>query len=373
MKRWTSAAVCLLLFDFGSCAPASADTFPRAPASDPPAGLSATGSADALSPTAQPVTPLEREWKAVEDARGGAASAQALRGWLQRPMGMPLAARALMEQASMRDDLAGSAMDFARAAGEGQGTAAGADASLELARLEYARGRPAEALAALDRADAWPREDALQAEWLYWRGQSRLALKRWDRADQDFRQLAALWPQSTRVDAAVLGAADCEMALGDFVRAQASYGDLTQAAGTFAAQGLWGLGTLFQKQGALDEADQAFSSLLKRYPASFEAQAVPGKLAETAASGRPLGARGFARRQGRWNLQVGAFSKRRWAESLAAHLRRRHFKVKIQRSTLDGRILYLVKVGPYLSRPAAEAAAQFLQSREKLPLNLVEE
>jgi tetratricopeptide (TPR) repeat protein len=257
----------------------------------------------------------------------------------------------------------------------GAGNESGTAATLELARLEYADGRAAEALADLEAADAWPREGVQQPEWLYWRGQSRLALKQWTPAEHDLGQLAALWPNDPHAGAARLGAADCEAALGEDASAAVSYNSLAVDGGPFAAQALYGLGTLYQGQGRLAEARQAYQRLRTGYPASFEAQAVPARLAEIEVLA-PLQARSQARaggRRGRWSVQVGAYSKLRWAEALARPLRRHHFRVKVLKKNVDGRLLYLVQVGPYGSRPAAAAAAQILQSREKLPFNLVEE
>jgi tetratricopeptide (TPR) repeat protein len=257
----------------------------------------------------------------------------------------------------------------------GSGGEAGSAACLELARLEYADGRPDAALADLEAADAWPRAAALQPEWLYWRGQSRLALKLWAPAEHDLRQLAAFWPNDAHAGAARLGAADCEAALGDDQSAAVAYDSLAVDGGPFVAQALYGLGTLYQGQGRLAEARQAYQRLRTDYPSSFEAQAVPARLAEIAALARiQAGAQAHVGvRRGRWSVQVGAYSRRRWAEDLARPLRRHRFRVKVLPKDVDGRVLYLVQVGPYASRPKAAAAAEVLHSREKLPFNLVEE
>lgn len=257
----------------------------------------------------------------------------------------------------------------------GAGDESGTAASLDLARLEYADGRPAAALADLEAAEAWPRAGDQQPEWLFWRGQCRLALKQWTPAEHDLRQLAALWPLDPRAGAARLGAADCEAALGEDESAAVSYDGLAVDGGPFAAQALYGLGALYQREGRLAEAAQAYQRLKTGYPASFEAQAVGARLSEIEALA-PLQAGSQARAnggRGRWSVQVGAYSKLRWAEALARPLRRHRFRVKVLKKNVDGRLLYLVQVGPYFSRPSAAAAAEVLQSREKLPFNLVEE
>jgi hypothetical protein len=315
-------------------------------------------------------------WSAVADARGSTGFARDLDAWLALHPHGPLAARALVEKAALHDHLAEADGLLRRAIKEGRGGEDGAAAALELARLEYAQGWPAAALATLDAADAWPRAEECQAQWLYWRGQSRLALKLWRPAEEDFRQLEALWPHDSNAEAARLGGADCEAGLGEDEAAAGAYDSLAADGGPFAAQALWGLGTLRLSEGRLEEARGAYLRLRSSYPASFEAQAVPTELKSIAALARspvPASTPAVGARRGRWSVQVGAYSKPRWADALARQLRRHRFRVKVQRKNFDGRVLYLVQVGPYTSRNRAAAAALVLQSREKLPFNLVAE
>jgi hypothetical protein len=292
-------------------------------------------------------------------------------------LGAPLQAGPVVTPPPQDSPVAASSVSASAAPLSESGAAGGVSGSakaLSQARLDYAQGRPDAALAELEGADALPRDASIQPEWLYWRGQSRLALKLWGPAEEDLRQLRALWPGDPYAEAAELGVADCEAALREDDAAGESYSAVAQGKGAFVAQALWGLGILRLRQGRLDEARGALVALRTDYPESFEAQSVGGQLDKIAALRRrqppaPLA----ARLRGRWSVQVGAYSRLRWASDLARQLRRHHFRVKVHRKNLDGRVLYLVQVGPYGARSSAAAAAEILQSREKLPYNLVAE
>lgn len=318
--------------------------------------------------------PDDPAWTAVEDARSSTGFAQALDAFLLAHPHGPSAARALREQAGGLDDLGAAEALLHRATREGAGSAPGSAAALDLARLKYAEDRPEAALSALEAADAWPRPEALQPEWLYWRGQCRLALKGWQRAADDFRQLAAAWPRHARAEAALLGEADCEGSLGHDDTAAAVYGRVVAGNGSFTAQALWGLGTVRLRQLRIAEARDCFRRLQAGWPSSFEGHAAADKLAQIAAL--PKSAAQPApkpRLRGLWDIQVAAYSRLDSAKKRADLLHSHGFKVRVRLRRLDGRPLYLVKVGPYASRAKAEAAAAVLQGRENLPCYIVEE
>lgn len=312
-------------------------------------------------------------WAPVEDARGSTRFAGALTTYLAAyPHGAP-AARALLEQAAREDDLVKAGSLLRRARSEGAGTEIGSQAALDLARLEYAQDHAEAALLILDDADAWPRPDAQQPEWLYWRAQCRLVLKGYQRARDDFRHVAAAWPGHARAEACLLGEADCDAALKDDDRAVEIYQKLAKGQGPFAAQALWGLAALRQRQGSVDEARRLFAQVQARFPASFESHAAGKRLDELAKAPAPTPTPLARPRLGRFYVQVGAFSRRASAAKLAARLKSHRFLVKVQPRKLDGRPLYLVKAGPYASRAKAETEAHKLETREKLPQRIVEE
>lgn len=337
--------------------------------------LAALGHAAAVEPGVVEVVDVAPDpneaWYALLAKKGQATWAADLEAWLQRNPRGPQASLALYEQAALQDDLDKAVALLRKARTEGEGSEAGSAAALELARLEYALERTESALTGLEEAEAWPRAEALQAEWLYWKAQSRLVLKGFKRARDDFQHLAAGWPKSARAQAALLGQAECDAALKEYARAEAVLEPLAQPASALAAQALWAWAGVKAKQGKGDEARRLYLRLKQRYPASFEAASVDAKLAELplavpTATPRPASAR-------RWLVQVGAFSRKATADKLAIRLRKARYPVLVQSRRVDGRTLFLVKTGPYKTKALADAHARRLSSREKLPQRIVEE
>lgn len=310
-------------------------------------------------------------WQAVLAGKGSPGWPEALQAWLKRHPRGPLAALALAEQAALQDDLDQAAALLRRARSEGAGTEAGAAAALELARLEYAQERYESALAALEEADPWPRSQALEPEWLYWRAQSRLVLKGLQRARDDFQHLAAGWPQHPRAQAALLGQAECDAALKEYARAEPVFSQLARPGSPHAAQALWGWAGMKARQGDAEAARALYQRLKRDYPASFEAASVDERLAALPAPQAKAPTPTPAKRQ--WSVQVGAFARPAAAEQLAQRLRKQGYAVQVQARRADGRTLHLVKAGPYATRALAEQQAKRLASREKLPHRIVEE
>jgi len=309
-------------------------------------------------------------WQAVEDARGSTGFAAALEAHLKAYPHGPQAARALVEQALLEDDLVKAGATLRMARGEGRNSVYGSRAAFELARLEYAQDRSESALLVLEEADTWPRPEGLEPEWLYLRAQCRLVLKGFQRARDDFQHLAAAYPKHARYQAALLGQADCDSALKDDERAWLHYQDLLK--GPFAAQALWGQATLRQRQGRNDEARKLYQQLVARYPASFEAHAAIDKV-QALAKVRPKPVPKPTAPLNRWWVQVGAFSRKASAAKLAATLKKRRYPIKLVVRKLDDRTLYLVKVGPYTVKSKVDSAARKLETQDKLPQRIVQE
>lgn len=310
-------------------------------------------------------------WKAVLAQKGAATWPEALEAWLKQNPHGPLASLALTEKAALLDDLGQASALLRQARSEGQGSAAGSVAALELARLEYAQEREESALAVLEEADSWPRDEALEPDWLYWKAQCRLVLKGFQRARDDFQHLAAGWPKHPRAQAALLGQAECDAALEEYARAEPVLQNLAQPGSSYAAQALWAWAGMKARQKDSAGARQLYLRLKRDYPSSFEASGVDAKLAALPAPAPRATPKPAAAR--RWLVQVGAFSRKATAEKLVARLRKARYPVLAQARRVDGRILYLVKAGPYRSRALAAAAARKLETKEKLPQRIVEE
>jgi tetratricopeptide (TPR) repeat protein len=314
-----------------------------------------------------------KEWEAVLARKGQADYAAALEAWLKAHPHGPPAVPALLEQARAEDNLTKAAALLRLARGEGQGSEWGARAAYELARLEYARERPESAQAILEEADAWPKPEDLEADWLFWKAQCRFVLKGFQRARDDFEHLAAAWPRHPRALEAQLGAADCSAALKDYARAEAVYQKLSAPGGPLAAQALWGWAGLKARQGDAEAARSLYLQLKRRYPDSFEAGAVEAKLKSLAAVPRPTPAPAGSRQPASYWIQVGAYARKATALKQAQALRRRRWPAVVVPRHLDGRTLHLVKVGPYKGRADAESRKKSLEALLKERLYIMGE
>ncbi len=252
------------------------------------------------------------------------------------------------------------------------GTSAGSAAALELARLDYLLGRPADGLKVLERTRHWPRTASQRRSWRFWRARCRAALGRYRAAWPDFLAVSKAWPGCAEADAALLGLADCRAALGQRAQAARDYARLAARRGAETAQALWGLGEQDRLLGRRSAARAAYLRLREAYPESFEAAAAAkrleglGDVGLNAASRAPLP-------KARWVVQVGAYSRMRWAKGLADPLRRHGYRVRVWGRRIAGRLLYLVQVGPYPGRSEAQKAASRLHQREHLPFNIIPE
>jgi TolA-binding protein len=312
----------------------------------------------------------------VEDARGSSRFASALETWLKAHPHGPQAARALIEEAALQENLLEAGGTLRRARGEAENTPWGSQAALELAKLDYAQERTESALLTLEDAETWPRAEALEPDWLFWRGQCRLLLKGYEQAKADFERLIAGYPKYPQLDAARLGLAECDAALRADERALAGFEALYKdPQNPFAAQALWGAASLRQRQGEAAESKRLFEQLRGLYPSSFEAKAAQGHLDELAKlpTPTPVPQQAAQGKAGRFRVQVGAFSKRAGALRLQRTLKARRYPVQLQARRLGARTLYIVRVGPYKTRAAAEAAAQHLEKRERLPQRITED
>jgi cell division septation protein DedD len=77
--------------------------------------------------------------------------------------------------------------------------------------------------------------------------------------------------------------------------------------------------------------------------------------------------------EGRFSVQVGAFAEGRAAEDLAATLRGKGYQAHVSAGAGAGSTRWRVRVGPLLSRQAADRAATRLKAEERLPTWVVDE
>lgn len=119
------------------------------------------------------------------------------------------------------------------------------------------------------------------------------------------------------------------------------------------ASAMFGLGRLYQKQGFQEEATKTYTTLVDKFPLSFE-----GKMAQRVlADGVYL------------TVQVGSFQERGNAERLVASLRAKGRQAYLESVPRGSQTTYRVKVGKFTSRTEAEAE-QTVLSQSGLPASI---
>lgn len=280
----------------------------------------------------------------------------------------PSRSQTLFEESQAMYDMGLVSAKLRAARDAGKGTIDGSRAALELARLEYAQDRPDAALSILHAADGWPRDEDLEAQWLYLRAQSRILGKGYQRARDDLQSLVSNHAEHRLAPAAALALADCDAALRPDEAAAQAYEAIIEAKGPLAAQALWGLGQLREKQKQLPEALQAYEGLLAAYPFSVDAESARLKVA--ALNGKRLKPTPVAVKAGpkAFYVRVGLYGRRSVPRDLAKNLRRNHYKVEVKPVEVAGRAMSLVRVGPYKKRAQAESDVRRLRRQDKLDI-----
>ena len=87
----------------------------------------------------------------------------------------------------------------------------------------------------------------------------------------------------------------------------------------------------------------------------------PPKPAEKPPATAPAPAPAPTKAEG-WAVQVGSFKSEKSARGLAGSLRERDYSAFVARTTIDGQVLYRVRIGPERDRERAEALAQRLRA-----------
>jgi TolA-binding protein len=243
------------------------------------------------------------------------------------------------------------------------------DATLALAKVRYVRGEYSESERLLTLFSPGVEQDATGRQALVQLGLAQLArgdavgaLGMLHQAESDLRGS----PQEEAYDFALAQAAlhasrpaDAGEALRRLLEGHAK--------GDFVPQALYALGTGLEAVGRAGDAAGVFRQVMVRYPASYEATRVRDRgirIAEPEAPG-PLSLRGgFA-------IQVGAFSRRDLAESLAHDLKMTGVEDVSVKQGPETPPVFRVRAGAFPTRDEARAMGERLRRERGFSYTIV--
>ncbi len=241
-------------------------------------------------------------------------------------------------------------------------------AEMELGLHGYALGTYAQASRHFGRAVALrpPKREAVKAR--YWQALSLLGAGSFAQSRKEFESVKADDAGTGLSDAASLGAADCLRQEGGYASALAEYTRLIARPGgsDWLPQALYGAGLCLDKLKRESEARQVYSRLVKEFPSSFEATAARGKLKGAApAASQKAAAAGYT-------IQAGAFSQEANAMKLVSSLTQQGVKdLSVVREERGGRVLFIVYLGEFPTREAAQQTSKELSARLGLSCSVV--
>lgn len=180
-------------------------------------------------------------------------------------------------------------------------------------------------------------------------GNCYLGMEDYEHAADTYRSLIKSMPDSRRVPSAYLLLAKSLQSLGNMEEAKGFYRKVIES---------------YSQSIVAQQAQQYLSSLSAPPPKSPPPESAKGKPAASETAGEKHTSSYFS-------IQVGAFSSRRNAESLARRLRKRGYSVDIIPPVSGKSRLYRVWVGRYKTRSGALETSKRLGKNEKLDTAIV--
>jgi TolA-binding protein len=213
-----------------------------------------------------------------------------------------------------------------------------------------------------------PKREQVRA--LYWLGLALEGAGDVAKAKQHFETVKADDAGTGLAEVAGLGLADCLKAQGDYSTALSEYMRVvtTYGRGNWLPCALYGAGVCLEKLGRQSEANQIYARLRREFPGSFEATIV-GEQTKGSTRGKAVKTEATS-----YRVQLGAFSQETNANALVALLKDEGVAdAGILREERGGRVLYIVGLGGFPSKEAAQRRGKDLSARLGLSFSIVAE
>ncbi len=219
---------------------------------------------------------------------------------------------------------------------------------------------------------SYPSSD-LVAEALYWLASSKLAIGAADSAGLYFRKLLKDHKESSMVPWAQLGLVDVSFMQQNFPVAHSLCDAFLEAhhGSPLVPVALFRLAEIDEALGTRDEAKAVLRRLVSDYPQSYQGEQARRQLTEWGEQDEQQAGHIETESEGKYAVQVGAFSKRGNAVNLQTQLSTAGYQVEVVKKAGQHRNLYLVWVGSYQDRDEALKEARMLEKQYGLPYQVI--
>ncbi|MBN1503901.1 MAG: tetratricopeptide repeat protein [Candidatus Eisenbacteria bacterium] len=312
-------------------------------------------------------TDTARAWALLQEGRRTEADRLAVRAFAnaasQREKG-----EALLLQALCVSDGEAAEAALSRFLSEYAGHPLEWRAEMELGLHDYAVGAYIQAGRHFSRAAGLKAPKREQVKARYWLGLSRMGSGNYTQSRREFEAVRTDDGGTGLSAAASLGVADCMRQEGSYAAALAEYTRLEAGpgGGDWMPQALHGAGVCLEKLKREAEAREVYGRLVREFPSSLEAVAVRSKLrAGVGAAPQKAAVSGYT-------IQAGAFSQEANARKLVGSLTRKGVTgLSVAREERGGRVLFIVYLGEFPTREAAQEKMRELSARLGLSFGVV--
>jgi TolA-binding protein len=211
-----------------------------------------------------------------------------------------------------------------------------------------------------------PKREQVRAA--YWLGLALEGAGDFAKAKQHFEAVKVGDAGTGLAEVAGLGLADCLKAQGDYSMALSEYMRVvtTYGRGNWLPCALYGAGVCLERLGRQSEANQIYARLGREFPGSFEATIVGEQ------TKGPTREKVVTTEATSYRVQLGAFSQETNASALVALLKDEGVAdAGIVQEERGGRVLYIVGVGGFPSKEAAQRKGKELSARLGLSYSIV--
>lgn len=211
--------------------------------------------------------------------------------------------------------------------------------------------------------DVYPQSSLAPASQ-YWIGSMLLAQKKYDGARKEFKKVLENYPQSNYLDWAEVGIGDSYTGEGNYSLALTEYQKVIEDYPKSEILNLayFNLGECYEKEKKEKEALEIYQKLITECPDSLEAIEAQKKISTLQKKFLPV--------EGRYSVQVGAFSEKTRADRLAQGLKDKGYDTYIMTITIEGGQFHRVRVGRLATEAEAQELARRLKEEEDLPTRI---
>lgn len=211
--------------------------------------------------------------------------------------------------------------------------------------------------------DVYPQSSLAPASQ-YWIGSMLLAQKKYDEARKEFKKVLENYPQSNYLDWAEVGIGDSYTEEGNYSLASTEYQKALENYPKSDILNLvyFNLGECYEREGKEKEALEVYQKITIECPDSLEAIEAQKKISTLQKKFLPV--------EGRYSVQVGAFSEKTRADRLAQGLKDKGYDTYIMTITIEGGRFHRVRVGRLATEAEAQELARRLKEEEDLPTRI---